>query len=191
MRAPRPKPSCVNYDTGSAQKVRISALVRIDGRKTAAGNNFFSASIAGRAESTFEGAPSAASVGELAISSDGRAYAYSGNENVPTFLASKRVKLGEWHNLAIVADFVTHTSRFYVDDDLLVTFAWEPTEVYTGVLLRGAMLAYAAPDTATNTKADYAAHYDQFSIKVVSGHDCDDRDDDHNSKNDRRGDQHD
>ena len=175
----------VNHDTGNAQKIRISAHVRIDGPKTAAGDNFFSASIGGRAESTLDGEPSSAGIGELAISSDGRAYAYSGNDNVPTFLGSKRVRLGEWHNLVIVADFATQTSRFYVDDDLLATFAWEPSEVYTGVLLRGAMLAYVAPDSATSTKADYAAHYDRFSIKVVSGHDCDDEDDR------RRGDRHD
>jgi hypothetical protein len=163
----------VNYDTGGSQTVRISAHVRIDGPKTANGNNFFSASIGGRAESTLDGEPSSAGVGELAISSDGRAYAYSGNDNVPTILASKRVKLGEWHNLAIVADFATHTSGFYVDEELLATFAWEASEVYTGVLLRGSMLAYAAPDTTANTKADYAAHYDKFSIKVVSDDDCD------------------
>jgi hypothetical protein len=169
----------VNYDTGGSETVRISAHVRIDGAKTESGSNFFSAGISGRAESIFNGEPSNASVGELAISSDGRAYAYSGNDNVPTFLASKRVKLGEWHNLAIVADFATQTSRFYMDNELLATFAWEPSEVYTGVLLRGTMLAYAAPDTATSTKANYAAHYDQFSIKVVSRHDCDDRDDNH------------
>jgi len=158
----------VNYDTGNAQQVRISANVRIDGSRTALGNNFFSASIAGRAESTFNGEPSNASVGELALSSDGRAYAYSGNDSVPTLLASKRVKLGEWHSLTIVADFATHSSRFYVDEDLLASFAWEPSEVYTGVLLRGAVLAYAAPDTAQLKKADYAAHYDRFAIKVDS-----------------------
>ena len=163
----------VNYDTGNAQTIRISAHVRIDGPKTASGNNFFSASIAGRAESTFEGGPSSASVGELAISSDGHAYAYSGNDFAPTFLASKRVKLGEWHNLVIVADFATQTSRFYVDEHLLATFSWEPSEVYTGVLLRGSLLAYAAPDTATNHKAAYASHYDKFLIKVVSHDECD------------------
>jgi hypothetical protein len=162
----------VNYDTGNSQAVRISAHVRIDGRKTASGNNFFSAGVAGRAESTFNGDPSSASVGELAISSDGHAYAYSGNDLVPTFLAGRQVRLGEWHNLAIVADFATQTSRFYVDDDLLATFAWEPSEVYTGVLLRGALLAYTAPDTARTKKADYAAHYDNFSIKVLQGRDC-------------------
>lgn len=150
--------------------MRIAALVRVDGPQTP--TNFFSAGIAGRAESMFNGAPSSASVGELALSSDGRAYAYSGNDNVPTFLAGKRVKLVEWHKLAIVADFATHTSRFYVDEDLLATFAWEPSEVYTGVLLRGTLLVYAAPDVGTTQKANYAAHYDQFAIKVVPDRDC-------------------
>ena len=167
----------VNYDTHGTEVVRVSANVRIDGPKTATGRNFFSAGIAGRAASTFNGDPSSASVGELAVSSDGRVYAYSGNDNVPIFLAGKRVRLGEWHKLAIVADFATHTSRFYVDGDLLASFAWEQGEVYTGVLLRGALLAYAAPDTARLKKAYYAAHYDQFAIKVVSHRDCGQGDD--------------
>ena len=51
---------------------------------------------------------------------------------------------------------------------------FDPREVYTGVLLRGAMLAYAAPDTATNKKANYASHYNKFTIEVVSPDDCDD-----------------
>ncbi len=172
----------VNYDTGGGQTLRISAHVRIDGRKSAAGDNFFSAGIAGRAASLFEGEPSSASVGELAISSDGNVYAYSGNDSVPVFLASKRVRLGEWHNLAIVADFATQTSRCYVDDELLAVIVWEPSEVYTGVLLRGALLAYAAPDTATNSKANYAAHYDQFAIKVIDRHDCEDHQDEHDER---------
>jgi len=158
----------VNYDTGNAQTVRISAHVRIDGPTTTTGNNFFSAGIAGRAESTFNGDPSSASVGELAVSSDGHAYAYSGNDLVPTFLGSTPIKLGQWHELSVVADFATHTSTFYVDEVLLAAFSWDPGELYTGVLLRGSMLAYAAPDTATNQKADYASHYDKFTIKVVS-----------------------
>jgi len=158
----------VNYDTGNSQTIRVSAHVRIDGPGTATGNNFFSASIGARAESTLNGEPSSAGVGELAISSDGHAYAYSGNDFVPTFLAGVPVTLSQWHSLAVVANFATQTSAFYVDDVLLTTFAWEPSEVYTGVLLRGAFLAYAAPDTAANKKADYASHYDKFSIGVVS-----------------------
>lgn len=158
----------VNFDTGNSDTIRISAHVRVDGPQTATGNNFFSAGISGRAESLFEGEPSHASVGEMFISSDGHAYAVSGNENVPTLLAGVPVTLGEWHNLAVVADFATHTSAFYVDDVLLTTVAWDPSEEYTGVLLRGALHAYTAPDTATNKKADYASSYDKFSINVTN-----------------------
>jgi len=157
----------VNHDTGNAQTSRISANVRVDGPGTSAGHNFFSAAVSTRAATISAGEPSTASVGEIAISSDGHAYAYSGNENVPTFLASTPVTLSEWHNLAIVANFTTKTSSFYVDDVLLGTFPFEPTEEFTGVLLRGTLLAYAAPDTATAHKADYAAHYDQFAIRVT------------------------
>jgi hypothetical protein len=34
------------------------------------------------------------------------------------------------------------------------------------------MIVYAAPDTATEHKADYKAHFDQFKIKVVEPEDC-------------------
>ena len=100
----------VNHDTGNSQTIRISAHIRVDGPGTATGNNFYSAGISGRAQVTGGGA----SVGEMFISSDGHAYAVSGNDNVPTFLASVPVTLGEWHSLAVVANFATHTSAFYV-----------------------------------------------------------------------------
>ncbi len=162
----------VNYDTGGTQIVRVSALVRIDGSKTAAGHNFFSASVSTRAATT----DANAGVGELALSSDGHAYAYTGNENVPTFLASTRIRLGQWNHLAVEADFAARTSSFFVNGRCLGTFPFDPAEDYTNVLLRGSILAYAAPDTTTLKKADYAAHFDRFSIKVVSDddHDCDD-----------------
>lgn len=153
----------VNHDTGNAQTIRISAHVRLDGPQSSAGDNFYSAGISGRAEVTGGGA----SVGELVISSDGHAYAYSGNDLVPTILASVPVTRGGWHNLAVVADFATRTSAFYVDDQLLTTIAWDPAEVYTGVLLRGTLHAYAAPDTASHKKADYASTYDKFSINIT------------------------
>jgi hypothetical protein len=148
--------------------------VQLDGPRTAKGHNFFSASIGGRAETTFNGEPSSAGVGELAISSDGHAYAYSGNDNVPTFLASTRVRLGLWHRLSVIADFSERKSSFFVDGRRIGTFDWDPNEIPTGVLLRGAMLAYTAPDTDTNKKADYASHYDRFSIRIVRDRDCDD-----------------
>src|SRR4029077_5153870 len=74
--------------------VRVKANVRIDGPNTPPGGdanacvpgkfvpckNFFSASITARAGST---ANTTAGIGELAISSDGKAYGYSGDDNVP------------------------------------------------------------------------------------------------------------
>jgi len=131
-------------------------------------HNFFSASLSTRAATT----DGTASVGEIALSSDGHVYVYSGNESVPTFLASARARLGEWHNLTVVADFATHTSTFFVDEHYLGTFPFDPAETYTGIFLRGSLLAYAAPDSTAQTKADYAAHFDRFSIGVVSEEDC-------------------
>ena len=153
----------VNHNTGNSQTLRISAHVRLDGPGTATGNNFFSAGISGRAGTLSGGA----SVGEMFISSDGHVYAVSGNDFVPTFLASVPVTLGEWHSLAVVANFATHTSAFYVDNVLLTTTAWDASETYTGVLLRGTLHAYTAPDNVTNKKADYASTYDKFSINVT------------------------
>ena len=153
----------VNHDTGNSQTIRISAHIRIDGAQTVTGNNFFSAGISGRAGTASGGA----SVGEMFISSDGHVYAVSGNDLVPTFLASVPVTLGEWHNLTVMADFATHKSSFYADNILLTTIAWDPSETYTGVLLRGTLHAYTAPDNATDKKANYASTYDKFSINVT------------------------
>ena len=67
----------VDFDSLGRKSVRISAHVRVNGRKTPDGNNFYSASITGRG-TTPEGT---VGLGELAVSSDGHAYAYSGNED--------------------------------------------------------------------------------------------------------------
>ncbi|MEO7319763.1 MAG: hypothetical protein ABIZ56_12305 [Chthoniobacteraceae bacterium] len=152
----------VGYDTGGTQTVRVSADVRLDGRATPH-SNFFSASIAAIAFNTdgfSEG------VGELAISSDGHVYGYSGQDFVPVFLTSRHVALGISHNLAIEVDFAAHTYSFYVDDEFLGTFDFAPFEP-SGVLRRGSIITYAAPDTKKDQKADHAANYDNFAIEVV------------------------
>ena len=161
----------VNYDTGGTQTVRVSAHVRVDGPRTAHDDNFFSASIGAVAQGEEDGAPSPEGVGELAISSDGRVHVYTGADLVPTFLTSARVRLGEWHTLAVEANFATRETSFFVDDECLGSFPFDP-RVTTDLLLRGSMLTYAAPDTATNHKADYAARFDQFKIKVVEPEEC-------------------
>jgi hypothetical protein len=160
----------VNYDSGGTQVVRVSAHVRIDGPQTATGNNFFSA---GLAAIGVDADGNASGVGELALSSDGHAYGYSSQDLVPTFLTSAPVTLGEWHNLAVEVDFAARAYSFLVDGQSLGTFAFDPSAT-SNVLRRGSLIAYAAPDTITNKKASYAAHYDKFSIKVVSEDETDD-----------------
>lgn len=55
---------------------------------------------------------------------------------------------------------------FLVDGQSLGTFAFDPSAT-SNILRRGSLIVYAAPDTSTNEKADYAAHFDKFSINVT------------------------
>ena len=153
----------VDYDSGGTRVVRVSAHVRIDGPQTATGNNFFSASIAAIGVDA-EG--NASGVGELAISSDGHVYGYSSQDFVPTFLTSAPIALGQWHSLAVVVDFAARTYSFHVDNQALGTFPFDPSAT-SNVLRRGSLIVYAAPDTDTNHKADYGAHFDKFSISAT------------------------
>lgn len=151
----------VNYDTGGTQVVRVSADVRVSGPKTAEGDNFFSASL-GAPNSLGEG------LGEIAISSDGHVYGYSGNDFVPTFLVSAPITLNKWHNLALELDFLNRTTSFFVNDEFLGMFSWDDAGiVYSDILARGSILTYTAPDTATRKKQNYTSHFDSFSIEVV------------------------
>jgi hypothetical protein len=160
----------VEYDTGGTQVVRVSAHVRVDGPRTATGNNFFSASVVGVG---VDDTGSSNGIGELAISSDGHVYGDSNDDLVPTFLVSAPITLGEWHELAIVDDFAARTYSFYVDGERLGTFPFDPS-ITSNIFRRGSLLAYTAPDTATLKKANYTAHYDKFSIKVVHHQNDDD-----------------
>ncbi len=159
----------VDYDVAANgfPIVRIQAKVRVDGPSTPSGNNFFSASIAARANHAPGNGPkngeATVGIGELAISSDGQVYGYSGNDNVPTFLTSASITLGEWHTLAIDLDFSAKTYSFIVDNAPLGTFGFN-SDVNTDILRRGSLVTYAAPDTATLHKSNYAVHYDNFSI---------------------------
>jgi hypothetical protein len=156
----------VEYDTGGTQTVRISANVRLEGRRTPHGN-FFSAGISAIGVDDLGGA---SGIGELALSSDGHVYGYSSQDLVPEFLTSTHVALGKWHELAIEIDFAARTYSFYVDDRWLGTFDFDPS-ASTDILRRGSIVTYAAPDTAKDKKADHAAIIDNFSIEVVSDED--------------------
>jgi hypothetical protein len=165
------KPGCTEvdgfkgYDTRGKQTVTVSAHVRVDGSKLRDGKNFFSASIGAVALGEQDGELASEGVGELAISSDGKVYGYTGADSVPVILASDRVTLNEWHTLTVQADFKKRMTTFFVDDDCVGIIPFD-ARVTTDVLLRGSMLVYAAPDTKHAHKADYSAHFDQFSIKV-------------------------
>ena len=153
----------VDYDTGGTQTVRISADVRLDGKRTPH-SNFFSASIAAIGYNDDGGSEG---IGELTISSDGHVYGSSSQDLVPVFLTSTHVALGTWHHLAIEVDFAARTYSFYVDDEFLGTFDFAPSAT-SDVLRRGSIITYAAPDEAQNQKADHAANFDNFAIEVVS-----------------------
>jgi hypothetical protein len=151
----------VNFDTRAKKLVRLSAQVRVDGPLTP-GKDFFSASIAALTTDVNDGdAPSG--IGALAISSDGHVYGFSGQDPVPVFLTGAEVSLGEWHELAIETDFATRTYSFFVDGRWLGTFAFDPS-ASSNIFLRGSIVVYGAPDTATHQKAQYSAAIDDFTI---------------------------
>ena len=194
----------VNFDVGAAGLpiVRIQANVRIDGPlspPTEAShpcvfaryahpvpcNNFFSASVTARAQvvDAKGNQIDTAGIGELAISSDGHVYGYSGDENVPTFLTSAAITLGAWHTLAVDLNFRTRTFSFSVDGNPLpgpsfqfplpgpFQFPYQfPYKANTNMLLRGSLVVYAAPDNTSATppllRGNYVAHQDNFSIET-------------------------
>ena len=154
--------------------MRVSAQVMVDGPHTSHKDNFFSAGIVAVAQGFEDGDFADEGVGELAISSDGQVHAYTGADLVPTFLTSTHVSLGEWHSLAVEANFATKETSFFVDDKFLGSFPFDPRvtdpNVTQHTLKRGSLQTYAAPDTSGNHKADYSAHFDNFEIKVLGQH---------------------
>lgn len=159
----------VNYDTQGAQIVRVSADVYVQGgTETPNGNNFFSAGIAARTQLT-DG--DTAGTGEMAISSDGHVYGYSGNEFVPTFLTSAPVTLNAWHNLAVDVNPGARNYSFLLDGAPLGSFDFpsppnpdDPSIDYMTVLTRGSLTTYAAPDLKSLKKQNFSAHFDNFAI---------------------------
>jgi hypothetical protein len=123
-------------------------------------------------------------IGELAISSDGRVYGYSGNDFVPgclsppgqpappscvaSFLVAAPVSLGEYHVLAVNTDFANQKFAFCLDGKFLGGPFPFPPDVDTNILRRGSLLVYARPDTPQLHKTSFVAHDDNFSITTLS-----------------------
>ena len=157
----------VNFETGGAVRARVSAHVRIDGPATS-GVNFFSAALSVRAAvlDADGNVVDTAGAGQIDLSSDGYAHANDGNHNVPIFLSSVPAALGTWHELAIVTDFDSGTFTLSVDGQSLGTYP-VPEDINSTILARGALLTFAAPDSADMNKAAYSASFDKFEVKAV------------------------
>ncbi len=150
------RPVSFNAAANGYPKVRLSADVRLDGGQFASGD-FASASLAARS--------GIASVGEIALSSDGRVYGYDGIAGGPLF-TSGPVSLSDWHNLALEVDFLNNVTRFFLNGGLLGTFNYAASNT-SDVLLRGALVAYARPDSGDFRRSDATYRYDNFTISAV------------------------
>ncbi len=73
-----------------------------------------------------------------------------------------------WHKLGLEIDYNTNLSRFFVDDTQLgapISFAANNP---SGVLARGALVAYTGPDVPDLfTRADHAIYFDNYSVSAV------------------------
>jgi hypothetical protein len=159
-----------NYDAGAHgfPVIRIQAAVRVDG-PLSPGTNFLSASISARGLQREErgNASGTVGIGELAISSDGHVYGYSGAEDSPVFQASAPAGLGAWHTLAIDIDFRGKNYTFLVDGNVLPGGPFRlVSAANTNTLARASLVVYAAAETATLGKSNYVVHFDDFSIRT-------------------------
>lgn len=150
----------VNFDVAAAgfPTIQLRADVRLNGPLVGPGD-LFAASLAARSGD--------GGVGELALSSDGRVYGYTGNFGSPILLGVA-VDLGAWHQLGIDVDFRDDSYTFLLDGVPLGRFPFEPGFT-SDVLLRGALVTYAYPDdgAAGYQRSDFTARFDNFSINTV------------------------
>ena len=80
------------------------------------------------------------------------------------FQVSAPITLEAYHKLTVDVDFLHRRYSFFVDGTLLGEPFPFPADVKSNVLARSSLIAYAAPDTATLTKRNYVAYYNNFSI---------------------------
>ena len=153
----------VTYDWASLKRVRVQAQIQIHGPRSRFGSNLFSASVAARGVSSTKGT---GGIGEIALSSDGYVFGYSGDDNTPTFQTMKPVDLDESHTLAIAVDFTTKTYQFFLDGDPLGHPFPFPVDADQPTLARGALITYLGgnADPHGNGSNPYLAVYDNFSI---------------------------
>lgn len=142
-------------------RVRLEADLLLETNRPLTHDDFFTATIAARSGD-------GETLGELGLSSAGRAVAYAFDAtpgDSPAFAAP--IELNRWHRLMIELDFSGPTTTVYylLDGELIGAM---PTSSTSAALLRGALVVYALPDEGNSSRASYTARFDNFRVKAVS-----------------------
>lgn len=141
--------------------VVIEADLLLQTEEQTTDDDFFSMTIAARSGD-------GETLGEIGLSSSGFAAAYGFNAApgaTPLFTAP--IELNEWHRVSIVIDYsgATTVVSYFVDGELIGTM---PTTSTSKVLLRGAMVVYALPDDTVDSRMNYVARFDNFSVSALT-----------------------
>lgn len=154
------RPIGFNAAANGYPRLVVEADVRLDGPAVATGD-LAAASVAARS--------GILSVGELELSSDGVAYAYTGNGGSPALFTSSALDLSQWHHLALEIDFLHNETSFFVNGNFLGKFTHDPLNT-SDVLVRGALVTYARPDDALAgfDRDDFVYRFDNFSVSSTA-----------------------
>ncbi len=147
----------LDYDTATGlSTIDLSADVRLDGPATP-NNDQISANLV-----LNSGAGDI--LGELALSSDGHAYAF-GSKASDTYQFGTSVDLNTYHNLRMVADFAGKSVTYYLDGTLLGSLGFDSS--VTSTVFGGPSLAVIAVDDASFDRTPYTAYFDNLTVSSV------------------------
>lgn len=152
----------VDYDTNASglKIVRLSVDVMLTGPTTVPFTGW-AASLAARDSAGF-------TLAELEIGADGSLAGFGNQAPGSTPLVSGSTTPGGWHKLGLEIDYNTNLSRFFVDDNQLGSAISFASSNPSGILARGALVAYAGPDVSDQfTRADHAIYFDNYSVSAV------------------------
>lgn len=150
----------LNYTVSPKKpRIRLEADLLLETNRPLTPGDFFTATIAARSGD-------GETLGELGLSSAGRAVAYAFDAtpgDAPAFTAP--IELNRWHRLITELDFSGPTTTVYymLDGELIGAM---PTSSTSSVLLRGALVVYALPDEGNYSRASYTARFDNVRVKA-------------------------
>lgn len=152
----------VGYDTTATGQtlLRLSVDAKVTGPGTVP-YSAFAGSLAARDNAGF-------TLAELELGPDGSIAGFGDQAPGSAPAVSGVVAAGAWHELAIEVDYLAKASTFFVDGaqvGLPVSFAGSGP---SGVLARGALVAYAGPNVPGGfDRSNHAIYFDDFSITAV------------------------